>query len=140
VGVACKNGVFPRFLVTEDDSTWAFATTLVPQRTLWSWAYLTKTVRKPHRGEVNFKLRSPHGFCACFAKTSKTYFSAQTGCGGVIFSMQKPSQNRKTNFRRQAIQQGLFFLWLMQILKVAAMGVVAVCGIFLVRWAQLSHG
>jgi hypothetical protein len=57
---------------------------------------------------------------------------AQAGCGDVTSLYKNLVKNRKTNFLRQAIQEPIF-LWLMQILKAVAMGVVAACGIFLAR-------
>jgi hypothetical protein len=51
----------------------------------------------------------------------------------------KPSQKmyKLTFFGRRF--KSPFFLWLTQILKAVAMGVVAACGTFLVRQAQPSH-
>jgi hypothetical protein len=54
--------------------------------------------------------------------------------------MQKPSQTKiekLTSVGRRF--KSPFFLWLTQILKAVAMGVVAACGTFLARWAQPSH-
>jgi hypothetical protein len=60
--------------------------------------------------------------------TLKTCFG---GCGDVTFAFlyKYLVKNRKTNFLRQAIQEPIF-LWLIQIAKAVAMGVVAACGIF----------
>jgi hypothetical protein len=55
---------------------------------------------------------------------------AQAGCGDVTSLYKNLVKNWKTNFPRQAIQEPIF-LWLKQILKAVAMGVVAACGIFL---------
>jgi hypothetical protein len=72
-----------------------------------------------------------------FAQKKKFYpqsvfFGAQAGCVDVTSLYKNLVKNRKTNFRRQAIQEPIF-LWLTQILKAVVMGVVAVCGTFLAR-------
>jgi hypothetical protein len=73
-----------------------------------------------------------------FAQNKKFYpqkrvLGARAGCGGVTSLYKNLVKNRKINFRRQAIQEPIFFLWLIQILKAVTMGVVAACGTFLAR-------
>jgi hypothetical protein len=89
---------------------------------------LAKTVHKPQRGEANFDL--PMLFCACSVQNTpgaseirntpgrlsqknkkfypQTCFGAHAGCGDVTSLCKNLVKNRKTNFRRQAIQEPIF--------------------------------
>jgi hypothetical protein len=61
---------------------------------------------------------------------------ARAGCGGDATSLYKNLvKNRKTNFRRQAIQEPIF-LWLIEILKAITMGVVARAALF---WSSVPN-
>jgi hypothetical protein len=94
---------------------------------LWlGWTYLSKTVRKPQRGGVNFD--PPMVFCACSMQNSlaasgmlpddfrtkqkvlppKRVLGAQASCGDVTSLSKNLVQHRTTNFRRQAIQEPIF--------------------------------
>jgi hypothetical protein len=63
----------------------------------------------------------------------KRVFGARAGCGNVTSLYKNLVKNQTTNFPRQAIQEPIFSVASVQILKAVAMGVVAACGTFLVR-------
>jgi hypothetical protein len=70
---------------------------------------------------------------------SKPYFGAQTGCGDVTSLYKNLVKNRKTNFRRQAIQEPIFpVAIIIQILKAVTMIMVTAIEIMVI-YAQPSH-
>jgi hypothetical protein len=116
---------------------------------LWwlGWAYQAKTVREPQRGGVNSDLPIVFWclfyvkYSRCFRNTPgqlsykiksftlKNVFGAQAGCGDATSLYKNLVKNRKTDFRRQAIQEPIFPV-ANEGLKAVAIGVVAACGIF----------